>query len=203
MPAFRQVCGKYLCCMKKIFFVFSILFYCGICKAQKIKRTSFNSYNAVGLIIGQSENSMSLETVNGITLGNWFAGAGFAYDAYRYKTIPVFIDIKYHFANNKDWFVQTDVGYNIPAIVKSAEDKLFYSVQYTGGIFLQSGVGYLFLHKKNYNAYCTINAGLKKITRNTGLLYRDDSPPYNEMIVQYKGYQYELKTISIKAGIQF
>ena len=189
--------------MKKIFFVFSILFYCNICKAQLFKRIAFNSYNAVGLIIGQSKNSMSLETVNGFTLRKWFAGAGIAYDAYRYKTVPVFIDIKYLFVNKKNWFVQTDAGYNIPATAKSAEDKLLYSVQYNGGIFLQSGVGYLFLQKKNYNAYCSITAGLKKLSRKTGYLVPDDFPPHNEMIVQYNRYEYAFKTISIKAGIQF
>ena len=83
--------------MKPIFICSLFFLASTVLFAQNKRKPVFVSYNAAGLTVGESAYSLVAETVNGFKRGNWFAGAGIAYDAYSYKTIPVYLDLKYYF----------------------------------------------------------------------------------------------------------
>ncbi len=171
--------------------------------AQTKAKPVFNSYNAVGLTVGASAHSILIETVNGFKLGKWFAGAGIAYDAYNYKTFPVYLEGKYFFGDKKQFFLQADIGYNFIKKATFPEDNNFDTVNYKGGIYLQSGIGFILTPAKKHSFYFSLNYGLKKLSKNAGYIIPDDFPPYNESFVNMDKYDYNFKTISIKAGYKF
>lgn len=174
-----------------------------ILNAQNKPKPVFNSYNAVGLLVGESAHSIMVETVNGLRKGRWFAGAGVAFDAYSYKTIPVYLDMKYFFGNKKQFFVQADIGYGFIKKDTYQQDKNFDTVKYKGGIYLQSGIGYLLTPSKKHSFYFSVNCGLKKLSKDAGYIIPDNFPPYNETYVFMDNYNYNFKTITIKAGYKF
>ena len=181
-----------------LFFLTSIVLF-----AQNKPKPVFNSYNEAGLTVGASAHSIIVETVNGFKQGRWFAGAGIAYDAYNYRTVPVFFNGKYFFANNKQFFVQGSIGYNFTKKNSYQQDKKFDSVKYKGGIYLQSAIGCLLSPLKKRSFYFSVNYGLKKLSKNAGYIIPDDFPPHNETFVAMGKYNYSFKTISIKAGYKF
>ncbi len=189
--------------MKYIIICISFFLTPAIISAQNKPRSVFNSYNAVGLTVGESAHSIIVETVNGLKKGRWFAGAGLAFDAYSYKTVPVYLDLKYFFGDKKQFFVRGDIGYGFIKKATYQQDKFFDTVKYKGGIYLQSGIGYLLTPAKKHSFYFSVNCGLKKLSKNAGYIIPDDFPPYNETYVAMDKYDYNFKTISIKAGYKF
>jgi len=47
-----------------------------ISEAQKKRGLTFNSYNSAGLVAGKLPVTFAAQTENGITINNWFVGAG-------------------------------------------------------------------------------------------------------------------------------
>ncbi|MFI5185866.1 MAG: hypothetical protein ACHQF0_04030, partial [Chitinophagales bacterium] len=86
----------------------------------------FHSINNVGLLEGQSGSAFQLQTINGIQHKSWLIGVGSGFDFYRYRTIPLFADVRKEFGKNSNKiFVYADVGTNF--YWKSDKDvKQFY-----------------------------------------------------------------------------
>ena len=183
-----------------IFFLF-LLFNNGA-TAQNKNRPVFNSYTAGGLIVGQSAKAGVAETVNGIKMGNWFGGLGLSYNGYQYRSVPVYGDIKYSFGKKKQFFIVGDIGYNINIHEKFGEDRFFSSVKYSGGIYLNSGLGYLLRSSKKHSFYFQLDYGKKHVTKVATESIIIDFPPYGGGDSYYT-YQYDLKTADFKIGFKF
>ena len=71
------------------------------------KQFPFHSINNIGLLEGQSGAAFQAQTINGFQKRSWFAGIGVGLDYYRYRTIPLFVDVRKEFgnANNKNFCV--------------------------------------------------------------------------------------------------
>ena len=88
---------------------------CGIfciANAQQTKKAVFHSLQQVGLINGRGAVSASLQSINGFEAGDWFAGIGLGLDFYRYRSVPLFADVKRYFkiANGNRLFIYGDGG---------------------------------------------------------------------------------------------
>lgn len=171
--------------------------------AQQKTKPVFNSYTAAGIQIGQSDPSATTETVNGIKYGNWFAGAGVAYSAYKYRSLPIFFDARYSFGNKKQFFINGDIGYNMNIKTNYEEDMFYYDVKYKGGMYLNSGMGYLLQPAKKHSFYVQLNYGIKQDSKIVKEFIWIDFPPYNRSNENYYTYKYVLKTVEVKLGFKF
>ena len=84
--------------MKKKILVAAVIFFAIAAYAnaqqQKPSRPVFHSVEQGVLINGNRAVSGALQTVNGIGYGNWFAGIGAGIDFYRYRSVPLFLDLR-------------------------------------------------------------------------------------------------------------
>ena len=189
--------------MKKILLCFSSIVFCCTTFAQhKNRPVFFDSYTTGGVQTGLSGPSLLAETINGIRYGNWFAGAGIGYSAYRYKTAPLFFDTRYSFGKKKQFFINGDIGYNFNVHATYLEDMFSYSVKYKGGVYLNSGVGYLLQSAKKHSFYFQLDYGKKQISKVVDDFIIIDFPPYGGGD-NYQTYKYNLKTVDIKIGFKF
>ena len=72
--------------------------------AQK-KKVRFQSINQFAMVGGENHVNTAFQTINGIKFSDWFAGIGIGIDNYRYKTLPLFLDGRWHFGEDKKGFL--------------------------------------------------------------------------------------------------
>lgn len=127
---------------------------------QQKLRPAFHSVEQVALVNGNHAVSGALQTVNGIGYGNWFMGIGVGIDFYRYRSVPLFFDLRrsLDMKNGNKLFVYADGGYNLPWVKR---DESVFSVwgwpsntdyKYKGGLYMDAGFGYA-VQVKGGNAF--------------------------------------------------
>ena len=139
--------------MKKIIILsFIFLLFTGISRAQnkekKSCRCSFQSIVNIGLLEGQESTDFHLQTINGIEYRGWFAGIGAGVDYYRFRSIPVFLDIRKNILNNKiSPFLYADVGIHFPWAKDN--ESYYQGATMSNGLYYDAGIGMNFSIKKN------------------------------------------------------
>lgn len=183
-----------------------LLFFAGSVAAQQKKQAPlwrFHSINSIGLLEGEAGSAFQLQTINGVQYKNWFAGAGAGLDYYRFRGVPIFLDIRKIFplATNT-FFVYGDIGMHAPWLTQKQKDSNYYiSVlsDFKNGLYTDAGAGYqICLGNK---AALLISAGYSfKSLRGTQIDYSPmsyDGPPAITKL------RYDLSRLSVKMGLKF
>lgn len=187
--------------MKRIVLIlFSGLFFLHSAVAQKMK-PRFSSTTSIGFVAGQSSPDLILETVNGIKLSDWFAGVGIGVDHYRYKTLPLFMDGRWFFGDDKNGFIYGDIGYNFPMKDKPGKEIYYYdSYHFTGGIYTNIGLGFQVpLYQKSAMSF-SLGYSYKKTGTKIGV---NICPLAGPCYVDYSQYDYGFGRVMVKAGVAF
>ncbi|MCU0381225.1 MAG: hypothetical protein MUE58_08555 [Chitinophagaceae bacterium] len=116
-----------------------------VMQAQEKKPSySFESYNALGWLGGDQTVHGLIQSVNGVSLGPVFAGAGLGLDFYRVRSVPLFFDLRYRYGKGKNkWLAYGDAGYHFPwdkgndILLTGGSEQSF-----DGGFYFDAGVGY-------------------------------------------------------------
>ena len=163
----------------------------------------FQSINQVGLLQGESPASALLQTVNGIKFKQWFTGIGVALDYYRYRGIPVFIDVRRNIFNKANTpFVYADGGIHLTWVTN--QQKIWWGesnrTRFNNGVYSDIGLGYA-LGFKNKSAFL-MSAGYsyKQISEKRYLQIVCITTPCPNQVETYK---YGLNRLSLKLGYQF
>jgi hypothetical protein len=163
--------------------------------AQTKNHIGFSSYNAVGFVAGNSPVAFTAQTVNGVSYGKWFAGAGFGLDQYHIKTLPLFVDVKRTFILNRiTLFLFADAGTHFAERDKKI-NTAFASFTTKGGLYLDAGLGCKLPTGRTGHIFFSLGNTLKKITQTETSL--DTGFPYKNEIFN------TLSRISFKMGYQF
>lgn len=167
-------------------------------EAQKPR---FNSVTSVGLLTGQSETSLSLETLNGIRFSNWATALGAGLDFYQYRSAPVFANVRWYFGSEKKLFLFGSGGYNFP--LKNKPDRSLGNFSYyyfSGGVYADGGIGYsLFLNKRTSLVF-GLGYSLKEIKLHSSYSICGIVPPCWE---EHERYEMNYRRIIMKMGIAF
>ena len=186
--------------MKRILFfslLISLLFSISA-SAQKGK-VKFHSINLVGFVGGENEVNSVFQTVNGIKFSNWFSGIGIGIDNYRYKTLPLFIDGRWYFGDDKSGFIYGDIGYDFPMKNKPGKEISYYdSYDFTGGVYTDIGIGYQVpLYKKSSLLFC-LGYSYKRVETKVGVNICG-MPCW----VDYSKYEFNFNRMILKVGLVF
>lgn len=189
-------------------FIFPVIFMLGfgtVSAQQKPPAGSwqFHSINNLGLLEGQAGSSFQLQTVNGVQYKSWFAGVGVGLDFYRYRTIPLFADLRKEFGNGANKiFLYADLGVSFSWVTDDEKMSYMPDDHFSNGFYDDFGVGYKMSVGKRNALLMSLGYSYKKIveTYNDGVYF--DYPPaggYNnsEQIDSY------LNRLSIKFGWTF
>lgn len=136
------VTGMLLCC--------SMLLYAQQKEQNKTSPFPFSSINQAGLILGDDEYELLLQSINGVRYKSWFAGVGVGIDYYYLRSIPVFLDVRKTVRPGK-WplFVYGDVGVNMAWLKDADKEDLWYSSKINKGLYYDVGAGLDFKFKKS------------------------------------------------------
>jgi len=186
---------------KNVILVLVILLTINFPASAQKKKIKFNSVNTFEMISGESPVSIGFQTINGVRFLNWFLGIGIGVDEYRYKTLPLFSDIRKFFGHEKKAFFYGDVGSNFPMKNRPDKEVSYYtSYHFTGGIYTDIGIGYQFYLNKNSSLVISFGNSFKKLKMRTNVGYECGSVPCPE---NRTNYSYSFNRMILKAGVIF
>src|SRR5690606_21715186 len=162
------------------------------------KKYKFRSVNSVGFTLGQSAPGLVLQTVNGITFSDWFAGIGVGYDEYAYKSLPVFADARYYFGDRKRGFLYGNLGYHFPLKNKPKQEIMYDTYDFEGGLYTDFGIGFKTKFINTSSLLFSIGHSYKRMETYLGI--------QNECIgcePYYSIYDYGYGRLMFKAGFEF
>lgn len=182
--------------MKNILLLVFILLIHNL-NAQKTK-LSFSSINQAGLLTGQYGEALTVQSVNGVCKGKWFAGIGTGIDYYAQRSIPLFARVQRSFSIKPNRpFVYADAGINFRWLNQENMYKADYD--YNPGLYYAIGIGCQL--KAFTNAGFLISAGYsyKQLSENVPAYWIGIWPPQDQNTVRYN---YQFRRIEIKLGLQ-
>ena len=172
-------------------------------------KSVFHSQEQVAMINGNGAVSAGIQSVNGFTINKWFAGVGVGLDFYRYRSVPVFVDVKRYFNihNKNAFFIYGDGGYNIPWVKKEDDQLSIWNwpskteIQYKGGAYMDAGAGYA-IHCKRGNALLlSLGYSHKYFREKKTIIYTTVGDEVMRTDIQR--FTYNFNRIMIKVGWQF
>jgi hypothetical protein len=188
--------------------IFSVILMLGFGHASAQQKTpastwKFHSINNIGLLEGQTGSAFQLQTINGVQYKSWFAGAGVGLDFYRYRTIPLFADLRKEFGHGANkFFLYADLGIGFSWVTDNEKMAYVTNDHFSNGFYDDFGVGYKISMGKRNAMLISLGYSYKKIVEsyNDGIYF--GYPPaegfdYTEQINSY------LNRLSIKIGWVF
>lgn len=168
------------------------------------KKLRLQSISSVGLLNGYAGHSLALQTILGANYQHSFVGAGVGVDYYRYRSIPLFIDMRHEFGKSKrNLFLYGDIGYNYEWVAKrKIEESFTYTLQhrFNGGLYYDAGIGYKFGFNKSDALLLSAGYTFKKLQSEVG---SGVCPVIGPCYDAVQTYRYYLSRLVIKAGWRF
>lgn len=192
--------------MRKIILLSVIYCLCAFYSAaqeKKNKSYQFHSINSLALVNGDNGATGALQTINGFASGRWFAGVGLGLDYYQYRSVPLFVDVRYEFGTKKNKpFVYGNAGINI----EWAQDYFFNEPsiwnansrnRFNNGFYNDAGVG-ISSGLKSGNSFL-FSLGFSRKTLKEIITYEDWRT--GETTEQKNSYRFN--RVIFKAGLKF
>ena len=189
--------------MKRIlYFVFCVCMTCHVSAQQKTVACpwQFHSINNVGLLEGQTGSAFQLQSINGMQYRSWYMGIGLGLDFYRYRTIPLFLDVRKEFGRGVNkFFAYADGGVNFAWLTDNEKTMYLTDDHFDNGFYTDLGLGYKIDVGKTNHLLLSIGYSLKKL-RETYQAY-DYLPPDNTLEMDHNDYT--LNRLTLKIGWEF
>jgi hypothetical protein len=168
---------------------------------------SFQSIANVGLLEGQTGSTFQLQTINGARYKSWFAGVGLGLDYYRFRTIPLFIDIRKEFGRSSNkFFVYADGGISFSWVTDAQKTGYWVNDQFHNGFYSDMGLGFKTTIAKKSALYISLGYSYKKLNETYSTFYyypnyytADVLPPNDSG----EKISYGLNRLSMKIGWAF
>ena len=167
------------------------------------QKLSFESGVAVAALNGSATSTLHIQTVHGIALKNSFAGAGVGIDYYRYRTIPVFLQVRQEIGKRKNrFFLYTDGGYNIDWLTDRTKEPDFgQTVKYKGGWYYDLGAGYKVGLKDEKALLFSIGYSYKEVQRK--VYYKTCLVAGGICMDDVARYEYTMSRIALRGAFRF
>jgi hypothetical protein len=190
--------------MKPVLFLISALCLSVMVYGQQKTVTGnwqFHSINNVGLLEGQTGSAFQLQSVNGMQYKTWYAGIGLGLDFYRYRTIPLFIDIRKEFGSGVNkFFAYADGGVNFAWLTDNEKPMYLMDDHFNAGFYTDLGLGYKIGLGRTNHLLLSIGYSLKKL-KETYNAYDYFSPP--DYPINKEQINYNLNRLTMKIGWEF
>jgi hypothetical protein len=161
------------------------------------QKPSFQSINLIGILEGENGSAFQLHTINGFAYKSWYTGLGVGLDYYQERAIPFYLDIRKSFSDKKkSAFVYGDAGVQFPWLNKN-DKQVDY--KYKAGFMYEMGLGYHL--PLGTNMQLQLSAGYSYKSYKQEHYY--DIWIWDFPVTQKDIYDYNLRRVSIKAGISF
>ena len=190
-------------CMKKsvvISFLFASLVSFSQNKSNAIKPV-FRVIASGGIVVGQKNISSVFQVVPGVSVKRFYAGTGIGLDDYRFRSLPLFADVRYHFGRREFGFIYVDAGYNFPFDISKTQEIFKTTDIYKGGFYGDFGLGFRFMSFGKHSFLFSGGYSIKNIKNKVGHTYTWTLPA--ETPETFDNYSFSMQRISAKLSWQF
>lgn len=160
----------------------------------------FSSINQLGIVSGESDNQLTVQSINGFRYKTWFAGIGLGWDTYGAKTAPLFLDLRKSLLRRASTpFLYADGGIQL-AGEKTRGKGTGLATKLETGAYFDFGMGYS-IGLKNKNALL-LSAGysIKNIKWSS---YQEVACVTTPCYPFVSSYKYRLNRLAFRLGYQF
>jgi hypothetical protein len=187
--------------MKKYTFlliVFSGLLIKGLGQSKESKSCNcqFQSILNAGVMEGERGGDFFIQTINGIHYKGWFAGIGVGLDYYRFRSIPLFLDIQKNLLKrNVSPFLYADAGVSMPW--RKSNETYFWEPDISKGLYYDIGAGINFANGKKQGLTASLGYSykfVKETSINPMQCFTFPCPQYKQ------SRSYDLGRLSLKLG---
>lgn len=183
--------------MKRIYLLNLLIAVYTCAEAQVSPKASFQSINQVGVLEGEAGSAFQLQTINGIRYKTYSAGIGVGLDYYFERAVPVFIDLRKNIlAKQNSPFVYLEGG--IPFTWTKSKDDI-KEPEYHHQLMYEAGIGYNLPIGKNARFLMSAGYNYRSFTEYSYPTYWIYAYP----VQKKQRFDYELRRISIKMGLEF
>ncbi len=187
--------------MKIQWLIITVLLPIQIFSQENSGRSRLHTIATVGMVAGQSTVKPLAQIEAGVSRDRLFAGIGAGIDQYRFKSIPLFLDGRWHFGKTRSVFIYGNGGYNIPFDNKSEYDNFFKSTdRFYGGLYFDAGFGYRVRLNASHRIMMSAGYSQKNMTNRITYSFPCFSPPCNE---SQDEFHYKLGRIVTKLSWEF
>ena len=151
--------------MKKLLILPIIFISCLVpASAQQNEKRScncgFQTMLNAGVMEGQSGGDFFIQSVNGFQYKGWFAGIGAGLDYYKFRSIPLFLDIRKDILRkNVSPFIYADGGISFPW--SKDNETYFWEAEMSRGLYYDAGIGINFAAGKKQGLQASLGYSYK------------------------------------------
>jgi hypothetical protein len=175
------------------------------CCVNAQQKPGFSSQNYVGLLAGDAETHLQLQTINGLKWKNWFGGIGTGIDWYYLRSIPLFVSVNRSFLQKgkRSFLLSADAGINFPWLQDIYYDFPPYKRDQYSGLYWAGSIGYKFgVGKADNSILMQLGYSFKRLgEKTTTPTYCPGPGPICPENIER--YDYRLKRISFRLGWGF
>jgi hypothetical protein len=178
----------------------AVLFFSVLCVTAQQQRIpvkwKFRSVNQVGLLQGEDKTAFQLQSVNGFQHSNFFIGLGTGLDYYKYKSVPLFADIRKYFGKaNTAFFIYADAG--IHFVWEKKNSSVYEIEKYYPGLYTGAGIGYKAGFKNGMGLLLSAGYSYKRVNDRL----QPGDPCYSPgCFIQSDYYRYNLNRLLLQLG---
>jgi len=142
-----------------------------------------------------------METVQGVLYKKSFAGLGIGIDYYRFRSVPIFLQLRQQFGQGKrNILLYTNGGKNIDWLTDKNKEGTYGMVDYKGGWYYDLGIGYKIPLRQDNAFLLTTGYSYKEIRKNYS--YQNCQFP-GSCEIQSEHSIYTMSRISVRMAFQF
>jgi hypothetical protein len=99
---------------------------------------------SAGILGGEAEPEPAYQLSAGLAFGRYFAGAGIGLDRYKFRSMPLFADLRVGLGRSQSVFLYGNAGYHFATENGMEPNDFLVKDEYLGGFFMDAGAGYRF-----------------------------------------------------------
>ena len=158
--------------------IISVPFHSYTQEKKASKSTSFYSIASAGYVFGESGVYPVAQLSSGIRMKDFKLGIGGGYDGYRFKSFPIFADIRMDFGKRKKFFGYVNGGYHFPEGEETFDIWSYPGTEnWEGGLYADAGLGFRFKLGKKHNLLLSSSYNYKKVSHTKTYVYPCLVPP--------------------------
>lgn len=197
--------------MSKLFSGIMICLLAVTVHAQQIKpKDKFVVSAEAALLNGDRYVNGQILLNAGYEFNGWYAGAGTGFDYYKYRTVPVFAEVKKYFGNNynKQFFLFAKGGNDIAWPTENQKNlrsnnwggwNITSKSVFRNGVYTDVGFGYTLFNSKQKGFYTVAGYSSKSLTE----VYNEQVWNGATSVITRRQLQYTLNRIVIRFGYRF
>lgn len=195
--------------MQKIYvFVICIFSLCTVNAQQTKTKGVFVVSSQAALLNGDSHVNGQLLLTAGYEQNGWMIGAGSGFDYYKYRTVPVFADVKKYFGKgNRQLFIYANAGSDLawPTDNQKTNRAVWWgwgepqASVFKNGVYTDLGFGYTLFNNKRSGFFTAIGYSTKTLTE----VY--DEPIWNgtNSVITKRTLKYTMNRSLLRIGYRF